>query len=229
MEASLEKFPNFQLSSLYSFLVRFARQTDRRPAVSSRTAITVVGWYIFLRGPVLPCKPNKEARTSGHTRRMHDHGERNTHEDRRGERVFPAAWTSVREGDEPKRDRCGPRAFHFEPRTIKGFRRSDVEERFHEAEAGRQTNEAGIFSFITRPERFTSRKPLLIGRSRFFFFLLDQQTSGVSPLLQAPCCFLDFFFGCCAKKSRLPAGYLGPPFPHGDFPLSKHLHAEYMK
>lgn len=117
------------------------------------------GWYIFLRGPVLPCKPNKEARTSGHTRRR---GERWTR--RVGAAFVPSS---------------SPRRFVFERalRTIKGFRwSSSWKNGFHELLASPQTNGAGIFSFITGPERFTSRKPLLIGRSRFFFFLLDQQT-----------------------------------------------------
>lgn len=110
-----------------------------------------------------------------------------------GGRVGTARWPARARAKPEDEDETG--SFRFEPRTIKGFRRSDVEERFHEAEADWQTNEAGIFSFITGPERFTSRKPLLIGRSRFFFFLLDQQTRRVSPLLQAPLAFLDFFFG----------------------------------
>lgn len=98
------------------------------------------------------------------------------------------------------RDRSGATArtaalqlrFISSPGTIKGFRRSERGEKNVSTEVGRparKQTKPREFSLLQPrwPERFTSRKPLLIGRSRFFFFLLDQQTvSGVSPLSQAP-------------------------------------------
>lgn len=102
-----------------------------------------------------------------------------------------------------------------ELRTIKGFRWSGSWKNVVSTScclpaAGPQTNGAGIFSFITGPERFTSRKPPLIGRSRFFFFfLLDQQTcSGVSQLSHPSLPFLIQF----RQKSAF-SGYFAPGLP----------------
>lgn len=233
--------PNFQLVSARverAFSVRFARQTKRRGGRHGFLSSGDYSWsddIFFFRGPVLPCKPNKEARTSGHTRRyVQTTGERKTRGGpaRRSRRRRRNNACSRRRENERARDR------QDETRSLRAARvsfrttdnKKDSGDRWTwwnvstRPEAGRQTNEAGILSFITGPERFTSRKPLLIGRSRFFFFLLDQQTSGVSPLLQAPPAGSSTSFSvCCAKKSRVPAGYSRP----SPFPITKrHIHAE---
>lgn len=73
-----KKVSNFYKKTRVNFQVwRRTRRGGGHPVKTEAAVFSSIlqwpagrGWYIFLRGPVSPCKPNKEAGTSvGHTRR----------------------------------------------------------------------------------------------------------------------------------------------------------------